>query len=83
MEGLSQVPQQGGQQPDAQEAEAKRAQEEQMRRDLMATVLDSGARERRESYSSSVTSTSDSEPRQCRGYPLSAPKDHGRSKASC
>ena len=46
MENLSQVPQQGGAQ--AQEEEAKRVQEESMRRDLMATVLDSAARERRQ-----------------------------------
>jgi len=45
MEGLSQVPQNEGQQ-DPQEAAAKQAQEEQMRRDLMATVLDTAARER-------------------------------------
>lgn len=49
MEGLSQVPQNGqnGQQVDPQEAEAKRVQEETMRRDLIATVLDTAARERR------------------------------------
>ena len=49
MEGLKELPQgapmpggsQGG------EAEAKKSQEEQMRRDVMATVLDTGARERR------------------------------------
>lgn len=43
---LSQIPDgaQGGQ--NAEEEEAKRAQEEQMRRDMMATVLDNGARER-------------------------------------
>lgn len=50
MEGLGQLPQgvpsgnaptQGG-----AEEEAKRAQEEEMRRDLMATVLDLAARER-------------------------------------
>lgn len=51
MEGLSQIPQsapgQGGSQASAAEDEAKRAQEEQMKRDLMATVLDTAARERR------------------------------------
>jgi programmed cell death protein 5 len=51
MEGLSQLPQgvpaQGGApQQGGAEDEAKRAQEEQMRRDLLATVLDSAARER-------------------------------------
>jgi programmed cell death protein 5 len=49
MEGLKELPRgipapsggaQGG------EDEAKKAQEEQMRRDIMATVLDTGARER-------------------------------------
>lgn len=49
MEGLSQIPQgvpsQSGQ--TGAEDEAKRAQEEQMKRDLMATVLDTAARERR------------------------------------
>lgn len=48
MEGLKEVPQgshiaggsQGG------EDETKKSQEEQMRRDVMATVLDTGARER-------------------------------------
>ncbi|KAJ7581373.1 PDCD5-related protein [Mycena floridula] len=46
MEGL-QIPQNAGQGgPDTQEAEAKRAQEEQMRRDMIATVLDTAARER-------------------------------------
>jgi len=34
------------QQPDSQEDAAKRAQDEQMRRDLMTTVLDTAARER-------------------------------------
>jgi hypothetical protein len=52
MEGLKELPQgmpapgasaQGG------EDETKKAQEEQMRRDVMATVLDSAARERRTS----------------------------------
>ena len=46
---LSQIPQAG--QPQGENAEveaAKRAQEEQMRRDLMATVLEPAARERRE-----------------------------------
>jgi programmed cell death protein 5 len=52
MEGLSQLPQgavptQGGApKQGGAEDEAKRAQEEQMRRDLLATVLDSAARER-------------------------------------
>ena len=32
------------------EGDAKRAQEEQMRRDLLATVLDTAARERRTIY---------------------------------
>lgn len=49
MEGLSRIPQgvpsQSGQ--TGAEDEAKRAQEEQMKRDLMATVLDTAARERR------------------------------------
>ncbi|KAF8636526.1 hypothetical protein AX17_003339 [Amanita inopinata Kibby_2008] len=36
----------GSQSQNGPEEEAKRAQEEQMRRDLMATVLDSAARER-------------------------------------
>ncbi|KAK0502736.1 PDCD5-related protein [Armillaria luteobubalina] len=45
MENLTQIPQQaGGANP--QEDEAKRAQEEQMRRDVMVTVLDTAARER-------------------------------------
>jgi programmed cell death protein 5 len=55
MEGLSQTPQgattQGGSQGGAED-EAKRAQEEQMKRDLMATVLDTAARERRMSSDS-------------------------------
>ena len=38
------------------EADAKRAQEEQMRRDLLATVLDTAARERR-IYASSFPRT--------------------------
>ncbi|KAG7452799.1 uncharacterized protein BT62DRAFT_27018 [Guyanagaster necrorhizus] len=45
MENLSQVPPQAAG-AKSQEDEAKRAQEEQMRRDLMATVLDTAARER-------------------------------------
>jgi hypothetical protein len=57
MEGLKELPQgapvpggptQGG------EDEAKKAQEEQMRRDVMATVLDTGARERCTSRYASV-----------------------------
>ncbi|PBK87556.1 hypothetical protein ARMGADRAFT_1168565 [Armillaria gallica] len=45
MENLTQIPQQaaGANSP---EDEAKRAQEEQMRRDVMVTVLDTAARER-------------------------------------
>ena len=35
--------------PESEENEAKRIQEEQMRRDLLATILDTAARERRES----------------------------------
>ncbi|KAJ6606447.1 PDCD5-related protein [Mycena vulgaris] len=48
MEGLNQAPQTNPaqQQEGAEEAAAKRAQEEQMRRDVMATVLDTAARER-------------------------------------
>ena len=43
MENTTQLPQDA----ESQQAEvAKRAQEEQMRRDLMATVLDTAARER-------------------------------------
>ena len=46
---LSQIPQAGQPQGEnAEEEAAKRAQEEQMRRDLMATVLEPAARERRE-----------------------------------
>ncbi|KAF8916182.1 PDCD5-related protein [Mucidula mucida] len=45
MENLSQIPQQNGA-PSQEEEAAKRAQEEQMRRDMMATVLDPAARER-------------------------------------
>ena len=40
----------GPQQDDAKQAQAAAAQEEQMRRDLMATVLDTAARERRASF---------------------------------
>lgn len=47
MENLSQVPQNDSQ-TDPQEAQAKAAQEDQMRRDVMATVLDTAARERRQ-----------------------------------
>ncbi|KAI4525370.1 hypothetical protein K523DRAFT_293272 [Schizophyllum commune Tattone D] len=44
---LSQIPQAGQPQGEnAEEEAAKRAQEEQMRRDLMATVLEPAARER-------------------------------------
>lgn len=50
---LSQIPDgaqgQSGQNP--QDEAAKKAQEEQMRRDMMATVLDNGARERCMFYS--------------------------------
>ncbi|KAF5381096.1 hypothetical protein D9615_003864 [Tricholomella constricta] len=50
MEGLGQirdaVSNQSAQQGTGDESEAKRAQEEQMRRDLMSTVLDLAARER-------------------------------------
>jgi hypothetical protein len=46
----SQVPQTNpAQQQGAEDEAAKRAQEEQMRRDVMATVLDTAARERRTS----------------------------------
>jgi programmed cell death protein 5 len=38
------------QSPNDKEGDAKRAQEEQMRRDLLATVLDTAARERCTSY---------------------------------
>jgi DNA-binding TFAR19-related protein (PDSD5 family) len=44
MENLSQMPSNG--QPDPQEVEKQRAQEEQLRRDMMATVLEPAARER-------------------------------------
>ncbi|KAJ7491278.1 PDCD5-related protein [Mycena latifolia] len=48
MEGLNQAPQANPaqQQQGAEDEAAKRAQEEQMRRDVMATVLDTAARER-------------------------------------
>lgn len=46
MEGLSQIPQGGAPQEGREEAKQKQEQEAQMRRELMATVLDSGARER-------------------------------------
>jgi len=58
MEGLKELPQgmpvpgagaQGG------EDETKKVQEEEMRRDVMATVLDSAARERRTSNRASVS----------------------------
>lgn len=45
MENLTQIPQQAGG-ANSPEDEAKRAQEEQMRRDVMVTVLDTAARER-------------------------------------
>jgi programmed cell death protein 5 len=45
---LSQIPA-GSRAQNGAEDEAKRAQEEQMRRDMIATVLDSAARERRAS----------------------------------
>ncbi|KAK0225210.1 PDCD5-related protein [Armillaria nabsnona] len=45
MENLTQIPQQAGG-AKSPEDEAKRAQEEQMRRDVMVTVLDTAARER-------------------------------------
>jgi hypothetical protein len=58
MEGLNELPQgtpvTGG--PTQGEDEAKKAQEEQMRRDMMATVLDTGARERCTSKHASVDS---------------------------
>lgn len=54
MEGLKELPQgtslPGGPPNKGGEEEAKKSQEEQMRRDVMATVLDTGARERRMSY---------------------------------
>lgn len=50
MDGLKELPQ-GGQGPLSREGgaedAAKKVQEEQMRRDLLMTVLDTGARERR------------------------------------
>ena len=46
MEGLPQGTPLPGGGPQGGEDEAKKAQEEQMRRDVMATVLDTGARER-------------------------------------
>ncbi|KAG5646692.1 hypothetical protein DXG03_002682 [Asterophora parasitica] len=65
MEGLDQlrdaVSNQGGQR-DAGDAEAKRAQEEQMRRDLMTTVLDAAARERRMSAKFSAYAPTDAMP---------------------
>lgn len=58
MEGLKELPQgtpvAGG--PTQGEDGAKKAQEEQMRRDMMATVLDTGARERCTSKHPSVNS---------------------------
>ena len=55
MEGVSQLPQglqpQPAGQPNAEE-QARREAEESMRRDMMATVLDTAARERRK-YTSS------------------------------
>lgn len=55
MDGLKELPK-GSPVPGGQGGDdgAKKAQEEQMRRDLMATVLDTGARERRTSKSASV-----------------------------
>lgn len=54
MEGVPQLPQglqpQAGQ-PNAEEQARREAEEESMRRDVMATVLDTAARERRK-YSS-------------------------------
>lgn len=44
------------QQQSAEDAAAKRAQEEQMRRDVMATVLEAAARERRAFVHRSPTS---------------------------
>lgn len=55
---LSQVPSNGGQQEDPQAAAAKREKEEEMRRDVMATVLDTAARERCRSSQLSTTHTS-------------------------
>jgi programmed cell death protein 5 len=46
MEGLNELPQGLPRNGGADDA-AKKAQEEQTRRDLLATVLDTGARERR------------------------------------
>jgi programmed cell death protein 5 len=46
MEGLSNIPQGAGQQQSNEEQEARKAQEEQMRRDVIATVLEPEARER-------------------------------------
>lgn len=45
---MNQLQEQGGNTaaPNAGEEDSKRAAEDQMRRDLLATVLDSGARER-------------------------------------
>lgn len=55
MEGVPQLPQ--GLQPQASqpnaEEQARREAEESTRRDMMATVLDTAARERRKYYSSS------------------------------
>ncbi|KIY48317.1 hypothetical protein FISHEDRAFT_43764 [Fistulina hepatica ATCC 64428] len=46
MENLGTIPQEAASPEQNAETAAKRAQEEQMRRDLMATVLDTAARER-------------------------------------
>jgi hypothetical protein len=59
MEGLKELPQGmpvPGAAPQGGEDEAKKAQEEQMRRDVMATVLDTGARERCTSKHASANS---------------------------
>ncbi|EGN96193.1 hypothetical protein SERLA73DRAFT_141465, partial [Serpula lacrymans var. lacrymans S7.3] len=46
MEGLSQIPKGASSPQNGAEEEAKRVAEEEMRRDMMATVLDTAARER-------------------------------------
>jgi len=47
MEGLESIsPRPGAQAPSRQEEEAKQAKEDQMRRDLLTTILDTAARER-------------------------------------
>lgn len=60
MEGLTELPKgaslPGGPPNKGGEEEVKRSQEEQMRRDVMATVLDTGARERRMFYAQWIVS---------------------------